>query len=96
MTDILTRLADFEDKYFEPFRGRNTCSIAEAREAFKAGYQEAAGEIERLQSNEIRNLSASLKDVLSRFRSCIAQGNGEIDGDREAIVRAETLLQMST
>jgi len=34
----------------------------------------------------------SLRDVLSRFRSCIAGGNGEIEGDREAIERANALI----
>lgn len=34
----------------------------------------------------------SLKDMLSRFRSCIAQGNGEIEGDREAIAKAEAII----
>ena len=34
----------------------------------------------------------SLSDILSRFRSCIAQGNGEIEGDKEAIACAEAIL----
>jgi hypothetical protein len=37
-------------------------------------------------------LAACLKDVLSRFSACIADGNGEIDGDREAIEKAHALL----
>ena len=37
-------------------------------------------------------LLESLRDVLSRFRSCIAGGNGEIEGDREAIERANALI----
>lgn len=37
-------------------------------------------------------LAASLRDILGRFQSCIAQGNGEIDGDAEAVERARAVL----
>jgi hypothetical protein len=37
-------------------------------------------------------LKSSLCDILSRFKSCIAQGNGEIEGDKETIAEAEKLL----
>ena len=47
---------------------------------------------ERMSDGDIAELVQSLKDVLSRFRSCIAGGNGEIEGDREAIAQAEALL----
>ena len=63
-------------------------TVVGAREAAViALVREAAG--------ENADLAASLKDVLSRFRSCIAQGNGEIEGDKEAIARAEGLLRTS-
>ena len=41
-------------------------------------------------------LLESLRDVLSRFRSCIAGGNGEIEGDREAIERANAVIARCT
>lgn len=41
-------------------------------------------------------LLASLRDVLARFRSCIADGNGEIEGDQEAIARAFAAIAKAT
>jgi hypothetical protein len=43
-------------------------------------------------ANLVSALTVSLRDILSRFCSCIAQGNGEIEGDREAIAHADSLL----
>jgi hypothetical protein len=40
----------------------------------------------------IQELVASLKDILSRFESCIGGGNGEIEGDKEAIAVAKEAL----
>jgi hypothetical protein len=47
---------------------------------------------ERMQEGEFAALAGCLGDVLSRFRSCIAGGNGEIEGDKEAIERADSIL----
>lgn len=33
-----------------------------------------------------------LQDILSRFKSCIGGGNGEIEGDKEAIAEAEAAI----
>jgi hypothetical protein len=38
------------------------------------------------------SLLSCLKDVLSRFRSCIGGGNGKIEGDDEAIRSAEAAI----
>ncbi|MBV9506230.1 MAG: hypothetical protein JO323_14615 [Acidobacteriia bacterium] len=45
-----------------------------------------------IHADEVAALAESLTDILGRFRSCIAQGNGEIEGDREAIAKADTIL----
>jgi hypothetical protein len=45
----------------------------------------------RIVISERDALKSSLRDILSRFKSCIAQGNGEIEGDKEAIAEAEKL-----
>lgn len=42
--------------------------------------------------NSHDEMIASLKDILSRFKSCIADGNGELSGDAPAIKTAETLI----
>jgi hypothetical protein len=47
---------------------------------------------ERMQDGGVAELHDCLKDVLSRFRSCIAQSNGEIEGDKDAIARAEAII----
>jgi hypothetical protein len=41
------------------------------------------------------SLLSSLKDILSRFRSCIGGGNGKIEGDDVAIRRAEGVIAMT-
>ena len=33
-----------------------------------------------------------LKDMLYRFHSCIADGNGEIEGDKEAMMEARAII----
>jgi len=47
---------------------------------------------ERMQDGEIATLVESLKDVVSRFHSCIADGNGNIAGDEEAMTKAGRIL----
>ena len=41
------------------------------------------------------SLLSCLKDILSRFRSCIGGGNGQIEGDDEAICSAEAAIAMT-
>jgi hypothetical protein len=45
-----------------------------------------------LDTTTVPALRASLADILARFESCIADGNGEIPGDRESIEQARALL----
>jgi hypothetical protein len=47
---------------------------------------------ERMQDGEMAVLVECLKDVLSRFHSCIADGNGKIEGDQAAMARAGKIL----
>ena len=47
---------------------------------------------ERMQDGEITTMAECLKNVLSRFHSCIADGNGKIKGDEEAMARAGQIL----
>lgn len=42
--------------------------------------------------NSHYELLGALKDIRSRFASCIAQGNGEIAGDKEALARADSAI----
>lgn len=44
-------------------------------------------------TDTIQELTTSLKEVTRLFKSCIADGNGELEGDREAIARAEALIK---
>jgi hypothetical protein len=44
-------------------------------------------------SQAIKELTASLKQVTELFHSCIADGNGELDGDKEAIEHARALVK---
>lgn len=43
-------------------------------------------------SNEMEIYKDVLKDILSRFESCIEGGNGELEDDADAINRARKLL----
>lgn len=45
-----------------------------------------------MSQNIINELTTALEDMKSRFESCIEGGNGELDGDREAIAQAEAVL----
>jgi hypothetical protein len=47
---------------------------------------------ERMSEGGIAELVESLNDVLSRFHSCIADGNGKIAGDEKAMARAGAIL----
>ena len=94
-TVILAKLPLYFDGNSDK-QGANARLLVAAYNAFDSAAQKlgvnAVELAEGMQEGGIANLAESLKDILSRFRSCIAQGNGEIEGDKEAIARAEMLL----
>jgi hypothetical protein len=65
---------------------------ADARAALASAIRKQKPETCLRQHDITADLLSSLRDMLSRFRSCIAGGNGEIEGDKEAIEKALMLL----
>lgn len=74
---------------------------------FQAGVSPSAGKIARVPGREGREqisianarliaaapeLLEALKDILDRFKSCIAGGNGELDDDAPAIKKANAAI----
>lgn len=48
---------------------------------------------ERMADGALADLLESHNDMLYRFHSCISDGNGEIEGDKEAMARARAVIE---